>query len=426
MPENVFIVGADEHNARILRDLPDADQFRFHTLLSFDEIYGEEISLAEVLDTAYQRIDAFPGKIAAIIGFWDFPVSTILPILRERVGLPGASLAEVVKCEHKYWSRLEQQKVIDEIPGFGLVALDAGAPPERMRYPLWLKPVKSFASQLAFRVENQQEFSEALQRINEGIAWVGEPFDALLEHVELPPEIAAVGGQACLAEEAISGQMATVEGYRLDDEVFVYGIVDSIRYPDSPSFLRYQYPSALPPEVCVRMAEITRTVVLAIGLERMTFNIEFFWDPETDTITLLEINPRHSQSHAELFEDVDGLANHDAMLRLALGRAPDIPRRQGRYAHAAKWFWRRQDDGIVRREPAPEEIEEVCRQVPGVSVDLLARTGDRLGEMHRQDTYSYVLANVYVGADTEAGLTEKYERVVGSLSWQIEDVRPSS
>src|SRR5699024_7428044 len=132
-------------------------------------IYGDEIRLTDVLNTAYRRLDSFDGKIDAIIGFWDFPVSTILPILRERFGLPGASLSEIVMCEHKYWSRLEQRKVINEVPGFGVVHLDDTAPPDGMRYPMWLKPVKSFASRLAFRVAVEGEFTDALRQINAGI-----------------------------------------------------------------------------------------------------------------------------------------------------------------------------------------------------------------------------------------------------------------
>lgn len=422
MPKNVFIVGVEEHNQRILTDLPDAEQFRFRPLLTFAEIYGDEIRLVDVLETAYRRLDEFDGTVDAIIGFWDFPVSTILPLLRERVGLPGARLASIVMCEHKYWSRLTQRAVIDEVPGFGLVRLHDTAPPAGLRYPMWLKPVKSFASRLAFKVHDDGEFLGALRQISEGIAWVGAPFDVLLEYLDLPPEIAGVGGQACLAEEAISGLMATVEGYRFQDEVHVYGIVDSVRYSESPSFLRYQYPSALPPEVCLRMAEIARTVVLAIGLERMTFNVEFFWDPDADRIRLLEINPRHSQSHAELFEDVDGLANHDVMLQLALGHEPQLPHRQGPYAHAAKWFVRRFTDGIVRREPTCEEITNVQQQLAGVSIELVAHTGDRLSALRRQDGYSYALANVYVGAATDEELAEKFEHVVNALSWEIEDV----
>jgi hypothetical protein len=423
MPENVFVLGLDEHNRRILDDLPDADRYCFYPLLTFDEIYGEQIPLLELLDKAQRVLDTFAGKIDAIVGFWDFPVSTMLPILRKRVGLRGAGLEEVVKCEHKYWSRLEQQKVINEIPKFGLVDLDNDScPPAGMHYPIWLKPVKSFSSVLAFGVSNDQEFRSAVKQIREGIAWVGEPFDALLKYLDLPPEIAAVGGQACLAEETLTGLMATLEGYRFQDEVHVYGVVDSVRYDNSPSFLRYQYPSSLPTGVCLRMAEIARNVIASIGLERMTFNIEFFWDPDTDEINLLEINPRHSQSHAELFEDVDGMTNHEVMLRLATGKDPALLHRQGRYTCAAKWFLRRFCDGIVRREPTPEEVQAVMHRVAGTSVKINVQAGDRLSHLHRQDSYSYCLADIYIGAVDDTELRAKFDRVVEVLPFEIDTV----
>ena len=70
----------------------------------------------------------FDGRIDAIVGYWDFPVSTLVPILGERYGIRSTSLESVVKCEHKYWSRLEQQKVIDRHPRFGRVDLDSRRP----------------------------------------------------------------------------------------------------------------------------------------------------------------------------------------------------------------------------------------------------------------------------------------------------------
>ncbi len=423
MHKNVFVLGYDEHNFRILEDMPDAAECQFHPLLTFEDIYGEEIRFGDVLAAAQCQLDAFDGPIDAIIGFWDFPVSSILPLLRQRYGLPTASLEEVVKCEHKYWSRLVQQQVIDEYPPFGLVDPERDTqPPEGLRYPMWVKPVKSFSSVLAFGVADDDAFRDALGKIREGIGWVGEPFDALLEHVDLPPEIAAAGGQVCLAEEAITGRQVTVEGYRYRGDVVVYGVVDSVTYDNSPSFLRYQYPSSLPDDVCKRLGDISRRVVEAIGLERNTFNIEYFWDPGTDAITLLEINPRHSQSHAELFEDVDGMANHEAMLRLALDRDPDFPRGKGRYAVAAKWFVRRFTDGIVRRHPAPEEIEAIQHIVPGTTIDLTVHAGDRLSDLHEQDSYSYQLASVFIGAADEAELTAKFDQVVAALLFDIDDV----
>lgn len=423
MRKNVFVLGFDEHNSRILQDMPDAAECEFHPLLTFDEIYGEEIKFGDVLAAAKRELDAFDGPIDAIIGFWDFPVSSILPLLRRRYGLPTASLEEVVMCEHKYWSRLVQQKVIDEYPPFGLVDPEHDTqPPEGLRHPMWVKPVKSFSSVLAFGVADDDAFRDALGKIREGIGWVGEPFDALLAHVDLPPEIAAAGGQVCLAEEAITGQQLTVEGYRYRDEVVIYGVVDSVNYENSPSFLRYQYPSSVPEQVIKRLTDISRRVVEAIGLEQMTFNIEYFWDPGTDAISLLEINPRHSQSHAELFEDVDGMANHEVMLRLALDRDPDFPRGKGRYGIAAKWFVRRFSDGVVLRHPSPEEIEAIQHIVPGTTIELYAHAGDRLSELHKQDSYSYELATVYIGAADEVELTARFEQVVAALPFEIEDV----
>jgi hypothetical protein len=421
--KNVFVLGMDEHNHKVLQTMRDAEQYRFHPVLTFDDIYGEQIAFSDALARAQQVLDSFEGSIDAIIGFWDFPVSSLAPLLRQRYGLPTPSVEEIVMCEHKYWSRLVQQRVIEEYPHFALVDLDRDpTPPEGLRFPMWVKPVKSFSSVLAFGVADEQSYAEALEKIREGIGWIGEPFDELLKYVELPPEIATAGGQACLAEEAITGRQLTVEGYRYQGEVVIYGVVDSVTYDNSPSFQRFQYPSSLPAEVIQRLVEISQRLVGAIGLERNTFNIEYFWDPGTDSIALLEINPRHSQSHAELFADVDGMSNHEAMLRLALGRDPQFPHRQGRYDIAAKCFVRRFSDGVVRRHPTPEEIAAIEHIVPGVTIDLNALEGDVLSQMNEQDSYSYSLASVYIGATDEAELTAKFDQVVSALPYEIDDV----
>jgi len=277
---------------------------------------------------------------------------------------------------------------------------------------------------LAFGVADHAAFADALGTIRGGIARFGEPFDALLAFVELPPEIAAVGGQACVVEEALHGRQVTVEGYRYQGTVVIYGVIDSVCYPNSPSFQRYQYPAALPADVTARLSDISRTVVGAIGMEGMTFNIEYFWDPDTDAIGLLEINPRHSQSHAALFAAVDGMANHAVMLHLALDQEPQFPHRQGSYPMAAKCFLRRFSDGIVRRHPTREEIDTIERSVAGTTINLVAHTGDRLSHMHAQDSYSYELAHVYIGAADEAELNTKFHYVSTTLRYEIDDAPP--
>jgi hypothetical protein len=423
VPKNIFVLGLDEMNRQVLEALPQASRYRFRQLLTIDELqHGDEIPFDDLLDKATRQLASLEEPVDAVVGYWDFPVSSMVPILCERFGLRSASLESVIKCEHKYWSRLEQQKVTDAHPRFALVDLDDEAPqPPDLRYPFWVKPVKSFSSDLAHRVEDEAAFDQAMTDIREGIGRVGEPFDYVLGQLELPPEIEEVGGQACLAEEAMDGAQATVEGYSMDGDVHVYGVVDSLTHSESTSFLRFQYPSRMPDAITDRMTEVSRRVISQVGLDAATFNVEFFWDREQDTISLLEVNPRHSQSHAKLFEHVDGLPNHTCMVELALGAHPDLPHRQGPYGVAAKWFLRRFEDGTVRRSPTPEEIADAERDLPGTTVDLVAHEGKRLSELHDQDSYSYKLANIYMGAADEGELVDKYERCVAALPFAFDE-----
>ncbi|MEU0897262.1 ATP-grasp domain-containing protein [Streptomyces massasporeus] len=421
--KNVFVIGLDEANLPTLQEVPGADQLRFHKLLTIEELQVGEVDLPKLLDKAQGVLDAFDGSIDAIVGYWDFPVSTLVPMLSERYGTRSTSLESVVKCEHKYWSRLEQQKATDRHPPFGQVDLSADPPrpPESVSYPMWLKPALSYSSELAFGVGDEEEFHKAVNEIRDGISRIGRPFEHVLERIDLPPEMNGVGGRVCLAEGAMSGVQVAVEGYVHQGEVTVYGVLDSIQYPDSSCFLRHQYPSMLPPPVIAQLHDVSERVMRQIGMDSATFSIEYFYDPRTREINLLEINPRHSQSHAELFQYVDGVPNHHCMVRLALGEDPHMPHREGEYAMAAKWYHRWFTDGVVRRVPGPEEIARIERETPGVRIEVIPSQGDRLSDLPGQDSYSYELAHIYTGGADEAELREKFDHCVAALGLAFED-----
>ncbi|GAB3440493.1 ATP-grasp domain-containing protein [Streptomonospora sediminis] len=421
MSENVFVLGMDEHNRRTFEAIPGVSEYRFHPLLSLERLHEPDLDLSAVLAEARAELDAFDGSVDAIIGYWDFPVSTLVPILCAERGLPSAPLEAVVKCEHKYWSRLEQAKVIDELPGFAEVPFDSEQPPEQVAYPMWLKPVKGFSSDLAFRVEDDEGFRGALASIRDGAGKLGVPFEWVLEQVRLPDAVAHAGGTACLAEEEVTGRQLTVEGYVYRGTPYSYGVIDSLNYPDTASFLRYQYPSDLPGSIVDRVREISDRVVVQMGLDCTAFNIEYFWDPETDRIRLLEVNPRHSQSHAELMAYVDGRPNHAYAIELALGREPAMEHGGGEHPVAAKWFLRRFTDGIVRIAPDEDDVAAMARDIPGTTAEILANQGDRLSDLEGQDSYSYVLAVVYTGAQETEGLQRAYELCLARLPFEVEE-----
>ena len=423
--KNVFVIGLDERNLPILRRTPTGRNCRFHQLLTLEELQVGEVDIEELLTKAERILDDFDGGVDAIVGYWDFPVTLLVPILCSRRGLPSSSLDSFVRCEHKYWSRLLQSEVIDEYPPFALVDLneDRPSPPKNVDYPMWLKPVKSASSELAYRVDDDETFHAAVTRLRQGVGRIGRPFEQILDRVDLPEEISSVGGGMALAEAALHGVQAAVEGYVYKGEVVVYGVLDSVDYPGSSVFLRHQYPSELPEEVCRRMREVAVRTIGHMGIDNATFSIEFFHDPVEDGLNVLEINTRHSQSHAELFEMVDGVSNHERMLRLAFGQDPALPSdARGEFQVAAEWYYRRFDDGVVRRVPTAEEVAELEESLPGVKITIVPGEGERLSQLQAQDSYSYELAKIVIGAEDETEMRAKYERCVEALKFEFEEV----
>jgi biotin carboxylase len=426
--KQIVVVGLDDGHLEQLQALAEAHEYRFLPLLSRDEAkQPTEEPVAWLLDEGVRWLKEQQDEIDAVIGYWDFPVSTILPILRRTIDLPGPSLEAVLGCEHKYWSRRLQAEVAPEhVPPFCEVDPFADDPLAQVRieYPFWLKPVKAVLSNLGFRIENAVDFSEAIERIRSDIRRWGAPFNLILEQADLPEGIAAVDGYRCIAEGMIAAEyQVTQEGWAFDGEVQVYGTIDSRRIgPTGSSFERYQYPSQLPESVLARMTAISSRVIRHIGYDNGPFNIEYFWHPERDQIWLLEINPRISKSHAPLFQLVDGCYHHQVMIDLGLGRRPGFTTGEGSCQIAAKFMVRRFTDEIVSRVPSADEIAELEAAIPHVRIEIMVEAGKRLSELRDQDSYSYEVAVIFVGGDDEAELKAKFDDCVRRLPLELEPV----
>jgi len=427
MTKNVFVVGLDKFNLSQLESLNNAKEYQYHSLISYEDIKTQgEFPVRDFLRQSTKTLQDFKGSIDAIVGYWDFPVSTVLPIVRQPYHLPGPSLEAVLKCEHKYWSRIIEENVVPEyIPAFDKVNpfSDTAIKDCQLEYPFWLKPVKGVLSHLGFHIHNQQEFEKSLQLIRHGITRYAEPFNFILEHAKLPPEITAVDGNYCIAESIISeGRQCTLEGYVYQGEVQVYGVVDSIREgKNDSSFSRYQYPSSLPMQVTSRMIEVISKVLNQMEYDYAPFNAEFYWDGDNDNIWLLEINTRISKSHCPLFKMVDGEYHHAVNIDLALGNKPDFPYRQGPYKVAAKFMLRHYRDGMITKVPTQEQINDVTHRFPDISVLSDVKPGMRLSEMRDQDSYSYELAVFFIGADSQQELLQKYSILQQMLAFDIDE-----
>ncbi|HEX2257891.1 MAG TPA: hypothetical protein VHG92_14565 [Afifellaceae bacterium] len=433
MKKNVFVVGYDDFHRKLLETVQDAERYNFLPLIDASEIVNPvDCRISEVLLSAKRILDGFDGSIDAIIGHWDFPTSTILPILREHCGLPGPSLETVLRCEHKYWSRVEQRKVIPEhVPRFASFDPFAENPRGQidLDYPFWVKPVKAHSSFLGFKVADDAEFAHAIDEFRAHLKIMALPFNEILERADVPLEIAEVDGWHCIAEEIISADMqCTVEGYALNGTVRGYGYIDSERAGRHGStFVRYHYPSRLPEAVHGRIEEIARAFLHSIEFDMSPFNMEFFHDEETGRLSLVEVNPRISKSHCPIFHLVDGASHHQIAVRTALGEEPDYPFREGDFPHAAKFMMRHLGaDAFVRHVPQPLEFDRLHADFPELRMNLHVREGLRLSDMALQEPYSYELADIFLGGESMEDVQERYERLCAMMPIDLKPLSAES
>ena len=143
-----------------------------------------------------------------------------------------------------------------------------------------------------------------------------------------------------------------------------------------------------------------------------------------DSIWLLEINTRISQSHCDIFEKVDGISNQQVTIDLGLGQRPNMPHRQGEFPMAAKFFHRVFfTDAVVTRVPSEAELTQLQAEFPGCQIAVQVEEGQRLSTLPEQDAYSFALAHIYMGASSAEQLLADYDRLVARLAFEFDDIQ---
>lgn len=351
-------------------------------------------------------------RIDAVVSTDDYPGSTLASAVAKVLGLPGVDPAVNLVCQHKYHARSAQRRFAPEaVPDFQL--LDEHAP--KIGFPLFVKPVKSFFSIGAYPAHSVSELADIRSRCTLPERFFA-PFEALLKRYAGLD----LGGKV-LAESLLHGMQVTLEGYVQGGEFHLLGVVDSIMYPGTLAFQRFEYPSGLPDPVQRRMTSIAERVMLGMGYESGLFNIEFMYNPQADTIHIIEINPRMSSQFADLFEKVDGTNTFAILLDLALGRTAQPLRRRGRHRMASSCVLRCFDNRSVAGVPTDSEIAEVQLTIPDLRVEILVTPGRALSQ-ELQDGRSYRYGIVSIGGENRRDILETLEHCLRRLHFDLRAV----
>jgi ATP-grasp domain len=314
-------------------------------------------------------------------------------LLAERRGLPGPSPQALVACQHKPTSRaLQQRSAPEATPGFAV--LDGRVP---FGVPFFVKPVVGRLSQNAYRIDDPRDLLELHE---------------LDRYTTRYAEIAALAGtdphdvHGFIAEELLSGAEVTLEGYVHGDEVVTIGVTDSVKYPGTLSFERFEYPAALPEERQAELSGVAARVLPALGFEGGFFNVEFFV-PEEGPAQIIEVNGRLASQFAPLVLGLHGRSTYDALFELAAGDDPawagGLPDGVG-VSYCLRVF----QDALVEAVPDPDP-----------DVELLVRPGLHLSEQGVNDAQSYRLAILYGFGETREEAVERCRERARLLSFRL-------
>lgn len=342
----------------------------------------------------------------------DYPGNPVSVLIAQQAGLIAPDPQLILTLHHKYYSReLQKRHVPHAIPDYALIHFDGtGKDTHGLTYPFFIKPVKSYLSMCAYAVHSQDHLHEILCDMEMPPMFI-EPFNYLLErYCALPFD-----GYHMIAESFLHGDQVTLEGYIFNGKCTIVGITDSIMYPGTISFERFEYPSRMPVHIQERMEAITHQLIAGLKLDNTMFNIEFMYDQEKDLVSIIEVNPRMAHQFADLYEKVDGTNGYEIMLALAVGIEPVFKRGQGEFACAASFVMRVFENMRVVRMPTSQDIAKIQQEQTDARIELYAVEGACLDE-NDQDVQSYKYAIVNIGGKNHQDLTSRYEQCKDMLN----------
>ena len=342
--------------------------------------------------TLMNKIQTKELTFDGVVGTDEMPACLLASMIAHATKKPGPHPHAVLRCQNKFVARQLLSRVMQEaIPTFTL--LNSHTP----RLPFFIKPVKGELSLCAGAVKTLADLEQFLAQ-GKHLPQYFSSFNRLmrLNKFEGPD------GHLFMTEEIRTGHQVTVDGYVHKGNVQTTTIYDSILYPGTLSFKSFNTPSTLPTHAQHVLQRLAKKAITTLQLDSTCFNIEFFYNTDTDTPTLIEVNPRMASQFADLTEKVYGTNPYELQVALALGEKPHF-NGKGKQSCAASIPFRVFENKHVLSVPSASDISALKKDYPDVFVQVLVKPGDNLSD-YPQDTNSFRYCLVNIAADSHEEL----------------------
>lgn len=357
-------------------------------------------------------------KLSAVVSNHEQFGALVAAMLAERMGWPGTPVRAVLACQHKLHAREVLQRVCPEANlAFSRLEADYGGPvPPGLTYPQFVKPVKAAFSVLARCVHSTEDL-HAHTRFGRWELWVirhlVEPFERVVQ-ARLPE---AGTAHSLMLEAPVDAPQYCLDGYVLDGEVVVVGVVGVRTYPGTQAFLGFDYPCHLAPSVRQQAAKVARTFLAEIGFTHGGFNMEFFVMPGSQQVKVIEFNPRMASQFSDLYRRVDGVDLHAMALALAHGQDPAaLPRLAPTAALATSFVYRLFNPARRPHRPTARQKATFHQAYPDAVLLEFPMSAREIGRDFKW-LGSHRYGIVHLGGQSPADLRRRCELASALLGW---------
>ena len=343
----------------------------------------------------------------------------IAALVAEQAGLPGTPPEAILACQHKLHARRVLEAVAPEasIPAAELDAHYGGDIPQGLPYPLFAKPVRAAFSVLARRVENHAELVAHTRfswRELFVIRRLIDPFDRLARE-RLGAGVGTV--HRLMLEPPVEAAQYNLDGWVWQGRAHALGVVDAVMHPGTQAFMRWQMPSALPAAVQARALDVAQRFLAAVGFTQGLFNMEFFHDPATDRLSVIEFNPRLASQFSDLYLRCTGRDPHAMAIALALGQDPaSTPVVAPQGGAAASLVYRAFDASQAPAPASPAALAALARAFPDGLLHTFFKQGHAL-ERELKWLGSHRYATLHLHGDDAEHLRQRALAASALLGW---------
>ncbi len=417
-PARVLVLFGADWDGRLLPHYERSGRYRFHEhgfdLFSFPS--NARLMWFNIWNFVDSMVARYRGRIDAVFSSNEQFGALAAALVAKRLGLPGAD-PEVLLCsQHKFEARLRLREFAPDLcPEFALIPYTITLEEaQALHYPLFVKPVKATFSVLARRCDSPAELIEHLRFK----PWEKHVIKRLIEpHNQALRRFPGlrIDARKLIVEEVLEGRQINVDGYLHEGQVHLLGVADEIMYPGTNSFQRFIFPGSGDAALQQRVREATERVVRGYGLDHGFFNLEFFIQPQTGALKLIEINPRLAAQLAQFYDWVQGIDTYELGFAMALNR-PLPARHAPRFGAAASFVWRSFDASSCPRLPSREDRAWLAHEYPDARLELYPKQGGSLQrDLKWLGSHRWAVLNM-PGID-EPDLRSRYETICRRFGW---------